>query len=417
MYSLNKKEAFMLFFGDIVIFFLSLWIALFVRFGQIPTTETFNDHLVPFIILFIVWVIIFYIAGLYEKHTTILKNKLPGVILQTQIFNAVISVIFFYFIPIFGITPKTILFIYLITSFILVSFWRIYGYGLIGKREKQNSILIGGGEEMKELFEEVNSNSRYNLNFISSLEIDSVDKIDFQEEILNRVYEDNVSIIAIDLENEKVSPILPHLYNLIFSKIKFIDMHKIYEDIFDRVPLSLLRYNWFIENISSHPKVAYDFSKRLMDLIVSFVFGIISLVLYPFIILAIKIEDGGPAFIVQDRVGKNNKKIKILKFRSMKVNDGGKWIEEGDSRHTKVGKFLRKTRIDELPQLWNVLKGDISLIGPRPDILNLGLELAKEIPYYNIRNIIKPGLSGWAQIKQEKPPQSIPETKMRLAYD
>ncbi|MBU1558085.1 sugar transferase, partial [Patescibacteria group bacterium] len=142
-----------------------------------------------------------------------------------------------------------------------------------------------------------------------------------------------------------------------------------------------------------------------------------SLILYPFVFVAIKIEGGGPVFITQERIGQGNKIIKMVKFRSMKVNDSGVWPTEEDQRITKVGKFIRKTRIDELPQLWNILKGDISLIGPRPDIIDLGKKLTKEIPYYTIRNLVKPGLSGWAQIKQDVPPHSIEETKVRLTYD
>src|SRR6185503_9075776 len=107
---------------------------------------------------------------------------------------------------------------------------------------------------------------------------------------------EEVQIIAIDLKNEKVEPILPQLYNLIFSKVKFIDMYKIYEDIFDRVPLSLVRYNWFLENISAEAHVAYDTLKRIMDLVASFVVGIISLIFYPFVYLAIKLDDRGPIF-------------------------------------------------------------------------------------------------------------------------
>jgi lipopolysaccharide/colanic/teichoic acid biosynthesis glycosyltransferase len=101
----------------------------------------------------------------------------------------------------------------------------------------------------------------------------------------------------------------------------------------------------------------------------------------------------------------------------MTSNDSGVWVGESDSRITKVGKFLRATRIDELPQLLNVIKGDMSIIGPRPDIIGLFDDLSSSLPYYTIRNVVKPGLSGWAQTNQEIPPQSLEETKIRLAYD
>jgi lipopolysaccharide/colanic/teichoic acid biosynthesis glycosyltransferase len=154
-----------------------------------------------------------------------------------------------------------------------------------------------------------------------------------------------------------------------------------------------------------------------MDICIAGVLAVLSLLVYPFVIFAIKIEDGGPIFIIQERVGQGNRPIKLWKFRSMRGSDGGVWLTKEDGRVTRVGRFLRRSRIDELPQLWNVVFGDISLIGPRPDIMDLGKKLAQELPYYTVRNLIKPGLSGWAQLKQDLPPQSVAETRIRLAYD
>jgi exopolysaccharide biosynthesis polyprenyl glycosylphosphotransferase len=422
MNSLNKKEPLILLIGDVFFFLVSLWLALFLRNISIPPEEVFVTHLEPFGFLFVVWIAMFYIAGLYEKHTLILKSKLPSVLFNTLIANSVIAVIFFYLIPFFGITPKTILFIYLIVSFLAILFWRMYGYFFVGTQRVDNALIVGSGSEMRELMEEVNENPLYNLKFISSVDLDRIEDSTFWDEIVSRIYAENVSIVAIDLANERATPVLPHLYNLIFSKVQFVDMHKIYEDIFNRVPLSLLKYNWFLENISTAPRVTYDALKRVMDMILSFILGILSLVVYPFVILAIKVEDGGPAFITFDRVGKNNLPIKILKFRSMTGNDQGVYGEDGKTqlKVTRVGRFLRTSRIDELPQLWNVLFGNISLIGPRPELPALVKKYEEEIPYYNIRHLIKPGLSGWAQIYQENHPhhgEAVTETKEKLSYD
>ncbi|HEY0220730.1 MAG TPA: sugar transferase, partial [Candidatus Paceibacterota bacterium] len=225
---------------------------------------------------------------------------------------------------------------------------------------------------------------------------------------------------AVDFSHEKVAPLLPHLYNLIFSKVSFIDSHRIYEDIFDRIPLSLVTYSWFLENISVSPKFTYDFLKRVMDVFISFVLGIVSLVLYPFVFLAIKLDDGGKIFITQERVGQSNRLIKMIKFRTMSLDDSGEGEAERHQKVTKVGKFLRSTRIDELPQLWNVFTGDISLIGPRPELPTLVSLYEKEISFYNVRHLIKPGLSGWAQLYQKTPPKfstSVDLTKTKLSYD
>lgn len=422
MNSLRKREPLLLLVGDIFFFILSLWLALTLRSFTFPSQAFFLAHLEPFGLLFLVWVIIFYIAGLYDRHTSILRSRLPGTIFNTQITNSIVAVIFFYLIPFFGITPKTILFLYLIISFFIILAWRMYGYTFIGTRDPEKAILIGGGAEMRELLEEVNNNPLHNLNFITSVDLSRTDGAGFWDEIVSRIYTENVSVIAIDLMHAKVTPVLPHLYNLIFSRVNFIDMHKIYEDIFDRVPLSLLRYNWFLENISNQPQTTYDALKRLMDFAVALVLGLVSLLIYPFVILAIRLDDKGKIFSFQKRVGQNNQIITLIKFRTMTIaSDNGQWggVSQVENKVTKVGQFLRKTRIDELPQLWNVLKGDISLIGPRPEFSEPVKHYTEEIPYYNVRHIIKPGLSGWAQIYGEHAHHGtdVLKTKNKLSYD
>ncbi len=408
----RRKDSFILFVGDVVLLFAALYFALAFRYWSIPSEEILKIHLSPFAIIIAVWLLIFFIGGLYEKHTLILKSKLPQTVLNAQVINTFIAVLFFYFIPYFGIAPKTNLFIYLIFSFVLVLVWRIYGDKTLHASIKERGILVGSGAEMKELKDEVNNNPRYGMEFVSSIDLNNIEGVDFKEEIISRIYSEDIQIIVVDLKSEKVDPILPHLYNLIFSKVKFIDMYKVYEDIFDSVPLSLVRYNWFLENISTESKTTYDFLKRVMDVSMSFVIGVISLITYPFVFLLIKFDDGGKIFFIQDRVGKGNKVIKVAKFRSMK--------EDGSNSVTRVGKWLRSFRIDELPQLWSVFNGDMSMIGPRPELPSLVKHYEEEIPYYNIRHLIKPGLSGWAQLYQKDPPKvsaDAEKTRRKLSFD
>jgi len=348
-----------------------------------------------------------------------LRSRLPSLLLRVQIVNSALAVIFFYFIPYFVIAPKTNLFIYLVLSFALVSGWRMFGVPAFGFRNRQKAILIGSGEEMRELKDEVNNNPRYNLTFVSSIDLAEVDSFDFEDEILNIIYSEEIKTIVVDLKNEKIEPILPRLYNLIFSHVHFVDKYKVYEDIFDRIPLSLVGYNWFLENISSSSHVGYDILKRSMDVVVSLMLGMVSFIVCPFVYIAIKLDDGGPLFFYAERTGQGNRKIHIIKFRSMSTESAGGGIEE-KNYVTRVGKFLRKSRLDELPQLWNVFKGDMSLVGPRPETPALVALYEKEIPYYNVRYLIKPGLSGWAQIYHQEHPHhgvAVSETKRKLSYD
>ncbi len=419
MNSIHRKEALILFFGDILILVISLFFTLFIRYGSSPSLDILQKHLYPFSILFVAFVLVNFISGLYEKHTIIFKNRLPIVLLNVQIVNAVIGIAFFYFIPFFSISPKIFLFVYLIISLILMFLWRMFLAPRMGPKKTQKALLIGDTDEAQELFEEVNNNSRYHLSFLKMIK-PSLNQSETTKEISSYIDNNDINMVIIDTRHPNLVNVIPNLYNFALSGILFFDVSKMYEAIFDRVPLSLVSQNWFIENMSSvAPKVVYDSLKRLFDIFVSFIIGLISIVFYPFIILAIKFDDGGAIFSYQNRIGQYNKIVKIIKFRTMTIaNDNGKWGTV-QNKVTRVGSFLRKTRIDELPQLWNVLIGDISLIGPRPEFPDPVKHYAEQIPYYNIRHVIKPGLSGWAQIYGEHPHHGIgiEETRNKLSYD
>jgi exopolysaccharide biosynthesis polyprenyl glycosylphosphotransferase len=407
----NKKEQFFLLVGDLFIFALSLWISLALRGGDSNLFNTYRDHLVPFSIIFAAWILVFFIAGLYDRYRSLLKDKMPGMIFNALLINCAIAVVFFYLIPYFGIAPKTVLFLNLVITFGLVYFWRIYIHSVSSLKRKENAILIGSGDELKELEKEFNNNSKLGLKFVSTINLDDKNSVDAAE-IVKKIKTEDISVVVIDFKDNRVEPVFSHLYNMIFLGIRFVDIDEIYEDVFDRVPLSLLEYTWFLENISLTQNPFYYSLKRAFDILVSLILGVIFCILFPFVYIAIKIEDGGPIFFVNKMVGKNNRLINIIKFRSMSVK-----VKE---KITKVGEFLRKTRIDEFPQFWNVLSGDLSLIGPRPEKQDLVALYEKEIPYYAIRYLIKPGLSGWAQIWQENPPKygvDFNNTRVKLSYD
>ncbi len=414
----NKRGSVILFIGDLILWLFSLWFTLLLRYGEKPSLSIFEDHLIPFSILFVFWIIVFYIAGLYDKQTRVFHRYLTVRLLNAQIVNSALAVIFFYFIPSFGIAPKTILFIYLIISFALISVWRIFGRGSFGESDKEQTLIIGEGEELNELVDEVNNNGRYGLSFSVIVDLQKT-PVDIKH-LLKQIEEKNITLVVANLENKKFEDSLHNFYNLIFSQVRFVEFNDLYEDVFDRVPVSTLGHDWFLKNISFTSGGVYDIFKRWTDFIIAFLLGIISLIFYPFIILAIKLDDGGSIFIKQKRVGQDNLEVEILKFRSMSFNDNEDKTISKENKITLVGNFLRRSRLDELPQLWNVLKGDLSLIGPRPELPRLASEYEKQIPYYSIRHLIKPGLSGWAQIYHENHPHqglNIEETKNKLSYD
>ena len=337
--------------------------------------------------------------------------------------NIVLAALFFFFIPTFGIAPKTTLVIYLFVSFFLVSGWRFYLFPALRVRKRERALLISGGGELKELYEEVNNNSRYRLEFVAAIDVETIDGGALSDRLFAALKNSDITAVVANAAHPKLVNILPHLYKPILSNVRFIDANEMYEEIFDRVPLSSLKHSDFFESVSAQRFTLYPTLKRLIDILGSLLFGLVVCVLTPFIFLAIKLEDGGPALIVQDRVGQHRKPIKTYKFRTMTSHDPlGKWVAEGGNKITTVGHLLRKTSLDEYPQVYNVLKGEMSLIGPRSDIVGIDKRVGEAIPSNEVRYLIKPGISGWAQVKQlyregHINPQSVEEMKMRLGYD
>jgi exopolysaccharide biosynthesis polyprenyl glycosylphosphotransferase len=415
----NKKESLVLLAGDILAFALSLWLSLLVRNFGIPELGVYLEHILPFAIVSAVWVILFFIAGLYEKQRISNRKRLPELLFKTQILNSIIAVLFFYSVPDFGLAPKTILFLYIIISLALSFIWRVYAVSVLNVKIKSKAILIADGQDAKVLVEEMNNNNQFSYNIVETVNNHTIVS-DGVEQIIERIKRDKIKVVIVDSRDERVATILPELYKLIFSNITFVDFYELYEDVFDRLPISLIGYAWFLENISTAKREGYEFLKRMMDLVLAVPAFAVSLPFYIVAYAGIKLQDNGPTFIVQERVGKNNKPIKILKFRSMRVVSDLDVKNDSGLRVTPFGAFLRASRIDELPQLLNVIKGDLSVVGPRPELPALVSEYEKELPYYNVRHIIKPGLFGWAQLYHENHPHhgvDVLETKNKLSYD
>jgi exopolysaccharide biosynthesis polyprenyl glycosylphosphotransferase len=420
---INKKEPILVGFGDVIVLVFSLWLTLVLRYHSLPDSTVWYSHFIPFCLIFIYSVVIFYIAGLYGQYSAFVRSRIPSLIVKAQIVNTVLAVIFFYFTPDADISPKTTLFIYFVlaTSFLII--WRISIFSFSGLRKKRRALIISStntvGSEANELCGEMNTNPRSSLECAGVIDSETATSAAFQSTLLQKIKNENISHIVLDMSHPSLDSLLPELYKAIFRNVHYVDIYALYEELFGRIPLSSLKYAWVLENVSPSTPRLYDILKRVIDIVLSLVLAIVTLVLSPFVWLVIKLDDRGSLFITQSRVGKNDREIQVYKFRTMQRSDRGKWLADADNENkvTRVGYFLRKSRIDELPQVWSVLTGDLSLIGPRWDIKALKDTLERQIPYYGIRTIIKPGLSGWAQINQEKPPQSVEETQTRLSYD
>jgi len=192
-----------------------------------------------------------------------------------------------------------------------------------------------------------------------------------------------------------------------------------YERVTNRVSLNMLRPSWLIFTSRGRQKKISGLARTAVHWLVALMGAIFSLPIVIVTAILIRLESRGPIFYKQERVGKNGRPFTLMKFRSMRVDaeqDGPVWASKGDSRTTRVGRVIRKIRVDEIPQFWNILKGEMSFVGPRPERPHFVAQLAEEIPFYEQRHLIAPGLTGWAQIKYPYG-ASIEDARQKLQYD
>ncbi|MEK9177393.1 MAG: sugar transferase, partial [Patescibacteria group bacterium] len=339
-----RREGPALFAGDICFLALALWATLVVRYGTLPEAEAFIQHLVPFSLLFLLSALVFFISGLYEKHTLVFKVDLPQTIFYAQIANAAVGAIFFFLVPYFGIQPKTNLFIYLILSTAFVSFWRVVIYPRLSASPRISAVLVGEGEECAHLYREINGNNRYPFRFSTFIDRANPSSVPVRERVLAEV-KSGASIVVLPFSYLEDGSFLPEWGNLMSGGVRFLDAAALYEDIFDRVGLSFLDQRWFLEESARARNALYRVLKRVMDVALSA--SALFFLVAPFVIIIAALKaGGGTAFIFQERVGRAGKRIKIVKFRSMLFDDGGDPEKQKSNRITRLGGILRKTQID-----------------------------------------------------------------------
>ena len=420
---------FLLILGDISILYLSLFLTLVIRYGSNFDAQI-DTHLLPFSIVFALGLIILYIFNLYNIETNKNDPSFFSGIVNAVLVMAGSAAVLFYIIPVFGIAPKTNLIIFSLVFVILEFFWRFtFNKIIVGSGLKNNTIIVGFNQLAVDLAQYLYNNPQagYRLKYVLDVQNNSAFSL---EDVEFKIIENSKDLRAV-LQKENIRTVIlsPEAYNIpemvnvfyknIGNKTVFYNLSNFYEKITARVALDALDQTWFLENLNENSKRAYEVAKRGGDIIGAIVLGAISLIFYPFIMFAIKWESAGPVFYKQEREGKDGKTFNIIKFRTMVADaerQGALWAQENDPRVTRVGKFLRKTRIDEIPQLWNILRGDMAFVGPRAERPEFRSKLRKEVPFYEERYLIKPGLSGWAQVRYRYG-ASVADTREKLQYD
>lgn len=423
MVQLHGKKA-ILVLGDSLCFFASLYAALSLRTLTFVDSTYFYEHSAGFGGIIFVYLLALYIVGLYDVESVRTIAKVFSYVLYAVIATGIGGVLVFYLFP-EGFAPKIVLLIQMTVLLVLLFIFRAQFELIKAKKTNTKALLIGEGDEYEELKNLINKEKNFSLYFAHHFSLSEDGSFGPEEikEFHQLLKKNSIKIIVADVRDPKIAPLLPYLYNAASDGILLYDMRRMYQDVFKRMPLHDVGYFWFFENISFNTKL-YVALKRTIDVIASLPLLLFIALLYPFIAFAIKREDGGKVLIKQERLGERGNVISIYKFRTMTFNDktgfnkDGKTGESLVNKVTKVGAFLRKTRLDEFPQVWSIVKGDLSLIGPRAELVEIGRKMTQEFPYYMIRYSVRPGLSGWAQVSQDDgSPRGVDGHLQKLEYD
>jgi len=399
--------------GDAFFLYLSLWIILNLRLGERFSEHILNVHFWAFSFIFPLWIASFYIFGLYDLSSAKNTSSFYWMLLKATILNGLLSTTVFYLFPnFFEVTPKTNLFLTLLLFGFLSCSWR-YFYNLLASSTNflREVIIIGKNSQTDELVEKINSNPQLGYRVSSVIDIKKIGSLD-------KKFSKSLYTIVCPLTIGQYPKLAEKLYQSL-STFNFETFPDFYEKIVGKVPLDQIDKIWFLGNLKEKERGIYERIKRLEDIALGFLFVLVTIVVFPLIALIIKIDSPGLVFYKQIRRGKNGKEFNLVKFRSMKTNNKENkeiWREKNVNQVTKVGKFLRQTHLDELPQSWNILKGDISIVGPRPEWIKIGEMFEKEIPFYSQRYLVRPGITGWAQLHFPAS-LSIEEATEKFQYD
>ena len=410
----------MLVLGDVILLIISILasyaLRMLFRDGHIEfNVSDVSYYFIAFMVI-ILYFLPLYLFDQYDlEHIIAFPKNIITLICGLFISGFLVSSLLF-FAPrhVFG---REILITHLFLTTVLLLLWRSVALRVLRKFVKSKRLAVVGQEKLVSAFVEDISRLRYtglDLKTVCIMDETEPSVLSLDRSAIVRqgigelLREKDFDVLAFDSTNGHFSSDeVRNIMQLKFQGKTVQDLLSLYEDLTGRVPIMSLDDQWLLKSpeFQRSDGFVYKKVKRILDVIIAWLLLIVTSPLFVLIALLIKRESKGPVFFVQERLGLGRKPFKCIKFRTMVENaekdSGPVWATESDSRITRVGRILRKTRLDELPQLWNVLRGDMTLVGPRPIREHFARKLAENIPFYELRFCVKPGLTGWAQVNYD----------------
>ncbi len=390
-YASKKKSNITYFFFNVILYLVLLYYS-----GIIITKGI--------IFLTIATGLVYYLSGMLDLS----KKKYSYIILSGLVINFILFTVFTLKIGLIFVEKSIILYAPML---FVHTFFKVFLVKILETKEK--CLVLGDIDQCDYIDELMSKHDKYEFaGFVNVKE---------NHDLKNIIEQKDISTIVIATQSSLNFKITEKLLNLRLQGIKVLQFTTFYEKLEEKIPVKAINEKWllFSQGFDIIHNSWLQRIKRVTDIVLSIIIIVLSLPLTLLFSILIKLESRGPLFFIQERIGKGNKPFKIIKFRSMTKDaekDGPKWAGKNDSRVTFIGKIIRKTRIDEIPQLINVLKGEMSFIGPRPERQFFINTLEEKIPFYYLRHSVLPGLTGWAQVNYPYG-ASVEDALEKLQYD
>jgi sugar transferase (PEP-CTERM system associated) len=383
----------------------------------------YDQGLVKIAAITIVSLVLSYYFDLYEPQIVSVRLQIYFRILLVLGFDCFILSALIYFYPEVAIAPYVFVVAFALLTPALILLRRTYEWMIGQKAFRERIYVLGAGDYARSIVEVINSRPNLGMEVVDweDIQLEPSERKKVWIQTLERIANAQPAVhrIIVAMEGRRGELPVQELLSLRFQGIAVEEVGTLRERLDGKIQLDGLRPSSFLYSEGFRLRASQQFTRQVVSIIASAIGLLLFLPFFPFVALAVKLSSEGPVFFRQTRVGMAGRHFQVIKFRTMGINaeaGGAKWAAKNDPRVTKIGMFLRKTRLDEVPQLWNVLRGDMGFVGPRPERPEFVAWLAEELPFYYLRNLIRPGLTGWAQVRYGYG-ATLAETKEKLEYD
>lgn len=429
--SLTGRTA-LLILSEHVLVVLSVMAATLLRFDMDGLTQLMAEGLIwRASLIAAVLQVCLHFCDLYDLRTLGDRRAAMSALLAALGAASLVLAVIYYWIPTLVIGRG----VFVIASFIIIAVmvgWRLaFNWLSLRVRPAERLLIVGTNDAAVELARELfdrrwelgvelvgfvdPDRSRVGTRLINPGIVGTVD------DIPAIVRDFDVDRVVVSLADARGKLSMDQLLDMKLNQgVRFDHLASVYEEYTGKIAVEHLRPSWLIFSQGFRRHTALAAAKRTMDVVAAAAGLVVTAPVFLGVVIANRISSPGPTLYSQTRVGKDGRLFTIYKFRSMRTDaeaaTGAVWSTVGDTRVTRVGRFLRRTRLDELPQLWNVFRGDMSLVGPRPERPEFVSELAKQIPFYPQRHAVRPGVTGWAQVRHAYG-ASIEDALQKLQFD